>query len=146
LIVVLRNKNVKDNLTAPRTVFVVDDDPQLREALEGLLNSVNLNVETFESPQVFLKAFDPARAGCLVLDVRMPGMSGLELQRTLVSQDVHIPTVILTSYADTRITAEALQAGALSVIEKPYSPQNLLDQIQQALASYVSGNETKEVG
>jgi FixJ family two-component response regulator len=116
------------------TVVVVDDDPQLREALEGLLKSVDLNVESFESPEAFLEACDPSNVGCLVLDVRMPGMSGLELQRKLDSQGIRIPTLMLTAHADVPMAVESLKAGALDFIEKPYNPQSLLDRIQKILA------------
>lgn len=117
-----------------QTVFVVDDDPQVREAIELLLDSVGLKVETFESAQAFLQSFDPSQMGCLVLDVRMPEMSGLELQRKLISQGIYIPTLLLTAYAEVPMAVKALKAGALDFIEKPYSPQALLDQIQKALA------------
>ena len=116
------------------TVFVVDDDPQVREALSLLLDSVELNVETFPSAQAFLRSFDPARPGCLVLDVRMPEMSGLELQRILVFRGIRIPILILTAHAEVSMAVDALKAGALEFIEKPYSPQGLLDRIQNALA------------
>ena len=115
------------------TVFVVDDDPHVREALSLLLDSMDLNVETFPSAHAFLRSFDPARPGCLVLDVRMPGMSGLELQRNLVSQGIRIPILILTAHAEVPMAVDALKAGALEFIEKPYSPQGLLDRIQNAL-------------
>ena len=127
-------QDVKAACTDPQVVFVVDDDPQVREAIELLLDSVDLKVETFESAQAFLQSFDPAQSGCLVLDVRMPGMSGLEMQRKLISEGIHIPTLLLTAHAEVPMAVEALKAGALDFIEKPYSPQALLDQIQKALA------------
>ena len=126
--------DAKTGAIDPPTVFVVDDDPQVREALSLLLDSMDLNVETYPSAQAFLQSFDPARPGCLVLDVRMPGMSGLELQRDLSSRGVHIPVLLLTAYAEVPMAVDALKAGALDFIEKPYSPQRLLDRIQNALA------------
>ena len=117
----------------PPTVFVVDDDPQVREAIELLLDSVGQRVETCHSAQAFLRSFDSARPGCLVLDVRMPGMSGLELHRHLISKGIHIPTLLLTAHAEVAMAVEALKAGVLDFIEKPYSPQGLLDRIQNAL-------------
>lgn len=125
---------MKNSATDSPTVFVVDDDPQVREAISLLLESVSLNVETFDSARAFLQAFDPKCRGCLVLDVRMPGMSGLELQRKLVSQGIRIPTLVLTAYGEVPMAVEALKAGAVDFIEKPYSPQVLLDEIQQLLA------------
>ena len=119
--------------TAVPTVFVVDDDLHLRKALSLLLDSVDINVETFESAQAFLKAFDPDRVGCLVLDIRMPGMSGLELQEILVSRGIQIPTLVLTAHAEIPMAVEAVRAGAMEFIEKPYSPQILLDCINRAL-------------
>ncbi len=126
--------DVKISADNPPTVYVVDDDPQVREAISLLLESVDLTVETFESAETFLQSFGPARPGCLVLDVRMPGMSGLELQQKLVSEGIHIPTLLLTAHAEVSMAVEVLKAGTLNFIEKPYSPQDLLDRIQKALA------------
>ena len=127
-------QDTKTDCTEPQVVFVVDDDPQVREAIELLLDSVDLKAETFESAQAFLQSFDPTRSGCLVLDVRMPGMSGLEMQRKLIADGIDIPILLLTAHAEVPIAVETLKAGALDFIEKPYSPQALLDQIQKALA------------
>ena len=127
-------RDVKTGAIDPPTVFVVDDDPQVREALSLLLDSMDMNVETFPSAQAFLQSFDPARPGCLVLDIRMPGMSGLELQQELIARSIHIPILLLTAHAEVPIAVDALKAGALDFIEKPYSPQRLLDRIQDALA------------
>ncbi len=123
--------DVKNSADNPPTVYVADDDPQVREAISLLLESVDLTVETFESARAFLQSFGPARPGCLVLDVRMPGMSSSELQRILVSRGIHIPTLLLTAHAEVPTAVEALKAGALDFIEKPYSPQGLLDRIQR---------------
>lgn len=122
-----------DSTDSP-TVFVVDDDPQLREAIALLLESVDIKSETFASAPDFLESFDPASPGCLVLDVRMPEMSGLELQRQLVSHGIRIPILLLTAHAEVPMAVEAMKAGALDFIEKPYAPQILLDHIQHAIA------------
>ena len=117
-----------------QTVFVIDDDPQVREAIGLLVESVGLKVEAFDSAQAFLRSFDPPRPGCLVLDVRMPGISGLELHRHLVSRGIRIPTLLITAHAEILMAVEALKSGVVDFIEKPYSPQGLLDRIQKALA------------
>ena len=127
-------EDAKTGAADPQTVFVIDDDPQVREAIGLLAESVGLKAETFDSAQAFLRSFDPPRPGCLVLDVRMPGMGGLELHRRLVSRGVRIPTLLLTAHAEVPMAVEALKSGVVDFIEKPYSPQGLLDRIQKALA------------
>lgn len=117
------------------TVFVVDDDPAMRQSLRWLIESVNLAVETFPAAPEFLSGYDPNRPGCLVLDVRMPGMSGLDLQEELNRRRIDIPIIILTGYAEVPTAVRALKGGALDFIEKPFSDQLLLDRIQQAIAS-----------
>jgi two-component system, LuxR family, response regulator FixJ len=119
---------------AEPTVFVVDDDDGVRRGLSLLLSSVGLRVETFPGAQEFLQAFDPERTGCLVLDVRMPGMSGLELQERLKADHSDIPIIILTGHGDVQMAVRAVQAGAVDFIEKPFREQMLLDRIQQAMA------------
>ncbi len=121
-------------MPAPQaTVFVVDDDPAVRKSLETLLKSVGLPVETFRSAQEFLAGYEPERAGCLILDVRMPGMSGLELQRTLRERGMDIPTIIVTGHGDVPVAVRALKDGALEFLEKPFSKQMLLEHIREAL-------------
>lgn len=115
------------------TVFVVDDDPGVREGVRILLRSVQRNVELFPSAQAFLDSWDPARSGCVVLDVRMPGSSGLDLQAQLRSQGHDIPIVIITGHGDVPAAVQALKAGAIDFIEKPFSDQVLLDRIDQAI-------------
>lgn len=115
------------------TVFVVDDDPAMRESLRWLIESVGLRVETFATGSEFLQHYHPARGGCLVLDVRMPGMSGLELQEKLRAQGVTLPVIILTGHADVPMAVRALKAGAMDFVEKPFSDQLLLDRIQHAI-------------
>ena len=115
------------------TVFIVDDDDGVRKGLTLLLTSVGLKVETFSGAHEFLRAFHPARPGCLVLDVRMPGMSGLELQEKLRSDGIETPVIILTGHGDVPMAVRAVQTGAVDFIEKPFREQVLLDRIQQAL-------------
>jgi len=116
------------------TVLVVDDDPDARQSLEFLIRSVGLNIRSYPSAADFLDSPDLESAGCLVLDLRMPGMSGLELQERLNEMNVGIPIILLTAYAEVPIAVKAMKAGAVDVIQKPYSQQVLLDRIQQALA------------
>jgi RNA polymerase sigma factor (sigma-70 family) len=116
------------------TVFIVDDNPAIRKSLRWLIESVGLQVQTHESAQDFLDRYDPSRPGCVVLDVRMPGLSGLELQETLRERDIDIPIIIVTGYADVPMAVRAMRAGAVDFIEKPVSDQLLLDDIQRAIA------------
>jgi FixJ family two-component response regulator len=117
----------------PATVFVVDDDEAVRTSLRLLLKSVGLPVETFASAQEFLDQFDPDRAGCLVLDIRMPGMSGLELQQHLNDRHSIMPIVFITGHGDVPMAVEAMQAGAVDFIQKPFRDQDLIDRINRAL-------------
>jgi FixJ family two-component response regulator len=119
------------------TVFVVDDDDAVRRFLSGLIASVGLNVETYASAQEFLDAYERGRAGCLVLDIRMPGMSGLELQKELVERNIQIPVIILTGHGDVQIAVQTMKAGAFDFIEKPFNNELLLDRIQKAMAQQV---------
>jgi two-component system response regulator FixJ len=115
------------------TVFVVDDDAAVRQSLALLVRSVGLNVEAFASAQDFLAIFSPTLAGCLVLDIRMPGMSGLDLQRTLEERGSHLPIIFITGHGDVAMAVHAMRTGALDFIEKPFRDQELLDRIHQAL-------------
>ncbi len=117
----------------PATVFIVDDDQEVRQALALLMESVGLRVETFESGNDFLQQFDPDRPGCMILDVRMPGMSGLELQARLAAEIVHPPVIIITGHGDVPMAVRAVQAGAVDFIEKPFNDQALLDSVHRAL-------------
>ena len=117
----------------PATVFVVDDDDAVRTSLRLLLKSVGLPVETFGSAQEFLDAFEADRAGCLVLDIRMPGMSGLELQQRLNEMHAIVPIVFITGHGDVPMAVEAMQHGAVDFIQKPFRDQDLIDRINQAL-------------
>jgi two-component system, LuxR family, response regulator FixJ len=115
------------------TVFVVDDDAPVRDALKLLLRSVGHRVEAFPSAQDFLDAYHDDRPGCLVLDVRMPGMSGLELQERLNERGAILPIIFITGHGDVPMAVEALQAGALDFLQKPFRDQELLDRIARAL-------------
>ena len=117
----------------PATVFVVDDDEAVRTSLRLLLKSVGLPVETVASAQEFLDQFDPSRAGGLVLDIRMPGLSGLELQLHLNGRHSIMPIVFITGHGDVPMAVEAMQAGAVDFIQKPFRDQDLIDRINRAL-------------
>jgi len=115
---------------AEAVVFVVDDDPAVREALCGLIRSVGLRAEAFASAQDFLNSPRPDAAACLVLDVRMPGLSGLDLQRELAGR---IPIIFITGHGDIPMSVRAMKAGAAEFLPKPFRDQDLLDAIGQAL-------------
>ncbi len=116
------------------TVFVVDDDISVRDALTNLLRSVGLGVETFESAEEFLASARSAAPGCLVVDVRLPGCSGLELQRHLAESDVHMPVILITAHGDIPMSVRALKRGAVDFLSKPFRDKDLLDAVQEALA------------
>jgi RNA polymerase sigma factor (sigma-70 family) len=115
------------------TVFVVDDDQAMRHSLEWLIESVGLRVRTFGSADEFLQSCYPGQAGCLLLDVRMPGMSGLELQSYLAHREIRLPVIIITGHGDIAMAVKAMQAGALNFIEKPFNDEALLSSIRAAL-------------
>jgi two-component system response regulator FixJ len=115
------------------TVYIVDDDDAVREALGALLGSVCLSFQSFASAEAFLTVASPHMRGCLLLDVRMPGMSGLELQRKLQEQGIALQIVIITGHGDVPMAVRALKAGASDFIEKPFNEQDLLDRIQTCL-------------
>jgi FixJ family two-component response regulator len=120
-------------MSESETVFVVDDDAAVRDSLELLLRSMDLPVETFASGTEFLEAYRPETAGCLVLDVRMPGISGVELQEKLAALGSNLPIIFITGHGDVPMAVRALKAGAVDFIQKPFSDQDLLDKIHQAL-------------
>jgi two-component system response regulator FixJ len=115
------------------TIFIVDDDAAVRDALKLLLRSVGQAVETYASAQEFLDAYSEDRPGCLVLDIRMPGMSGLELQQKLNEKHSILPIIFITGHGDVPMAVEAMQAGAVDFIQKPFRDQDLIDRINQAL-------------
>src|SRR6185437_9634694 len=114
-------------------VFIVDDDASVRRSIQDLLSSVALRSETFATPQEFLDSESADRAGCLVLDVRLPGMSGLECHRLLAEAGVTIPTIFITGHGDIPMSVRAMKSGAVEFLTKPFRPQELLDAVQQAL-------------
>ncbi len=114
-------------------VYVVDDDESVREAIQSLIRSVGLHVEAFASAQDFLRSKRPDVPGCLVLDIRLPGFSGLQLQRKLADADFRIPIVFMTGHGDIPMTVKAMKAGAVEFLTKPFRDQDLLDAIQQAI-------------
>lgn len=116
------------------TVFVVDDDAGVRDSISELVESVGLHSESYSSAMEFLEAWKPGRSGCLVLDVRMPEMSGLALQRTLGENGFSLPIIMLTGHGDVPIAVEAMKAGAFDFLQKPYREQALLDSINAALS------------
>jgi len=118
---------------ANATVVVIDDDPEVREALQGLLRTVGLRAELFASVTDFLNSARPDLPGCLVLDVRLPGRSGLEFQNDLAKAQVHLPIIFVTGYADVPMSVRAMKAGAVEFLTKPIRPQELLDAIHRAI-------------
>lgn len=116
------------------TVFVVDDDAAMRESLRFLVESVGLDVETFERAEDFLERYDAERPGCLILDVRMPEVSGLELQERLAEYGSGLPIIMVTGYGDVPMAVRAMRNGAVDFIEKPFSDQHLIDRVQEAIA------------
>ena len=124
-------------------VFVVDDDDAVRESLAFLLKSVGLRVESFASAQDFLKQYNAARAGCLVLDIRMPGMSGLELQEKLKQMESMLPIIFITGHGDVPMAVKAIKAGAADFVQKPFRDQELIDRIREVLEEDASARVEK---
>ena len=118
---------------AEPTVFIVDDDAQMRESLRNLIRSVGLRVELFASAQEFVQSQHPDAPSCLVLDVRMPGLSGLDLQKQASEADLEIPIIFMTGHGDIPMSVRAMKAGAVEFLTKPFRDQDLLDAIQEAL-------------
>lgn len=118
---------------AEPTVFIIDDDEGYRDSVQELVSSVGLPTETFSSALDFLQAFNPARPGCLVLDVRMARMSGLALQERLVAMGARIPIVFISGHGDIAMAVKAVKDGAVDFVQKPYREQQLLDAIDEAL-------------
>src|ERR1700726_3628353 len=118
---------------APPMVFVIDDDALVRAAIQGMLKSVGLRAETFGTPQEFLRSKRPDGPSCLILDVRLPGVSGLDFQRELVNTGVQIPIIFITGHGDIPMTVKAMKSGAVEFLTKPFRDQDLLDAIHQAL-------------
>jgi len=120
-------------MTSACVVFVVDDDPSVRASLKFLVSTVGLQVESFDSAEAFLNKKPPDGPSCLVLDVRLRGMSGLDLQRELAARDLRIPIVFITGHGDIPMSVRAMKAGAVEFLSKPFRDQDLLDAIRAAL-------------
>jgi FixJ family two-component response regulator len=125
-------KEARTLLNSP-VVFVVDDDASVREALDSLIRSAGLRVETFSSPRDFLQHQRPQTPACLVLDIRLPGRSGLEVQRELAQRDCSLPIIFITGHGDIPMSVQAMKAGAAEFLTKPFRDQDLLDAIHAAL-------------
>lgn len=124
---------IDENPSVTPTVFVIDDDPAMRKSLTWLIESVNLNVEAYESASAYVEKHDPARPGCILLDVRMPGLSGLDLQQHLREIRSLTPIIVMTGHADVPMAVRALKNGAFDFIEKPFNDQVLLESVQKAI-------------
>lgn len=139
----------KDNPADKPTVFVVDDDEPVRDSLRMLMRSVGLNAETFSGAAEFLAAYDPDHPGCLVLDIRMPGMSGMELQDKLNEIHAILPIIFITGHGDVPMAVKAIQYGAADFIQKPFRDQDLLDRINKAIEQDASNRaqllETRDI-
>ncbi len=117
------------------TVFVVDDDEAIRDSLDVLLKTVGLNATTFGSGDEFLEAYDAGWEGCILLDIRMPGTSGMEVQKRLAESGCRLPIIFITGHGDIPMAVEAMHVGAFDFIQKPFRDQDLLDRIDEALAT-----------
>ena len=133
------------------TVFVVDDDEAVRDSLCRLFSSVDLAAETFPSGEKFLASCRPGKAGCLVIDLRMPGMGAFEVQKEMGARAIDLPTIFITGYGDVETGVRAMKAGAVDFIQKPFSEQDLLEMVQKAIAQsvavlkkYAAFKETRE--
>jgi two-component system response regulator FixJ len=141
---------VKKDIPADKpTVFIVDDDEPVRDSLKMLMRSVGLSAETFAGAAEFLEAYDPDRPGCLVLDIRMPGMSGMELQDKLNEIHAILPIIFITGHGDVPMAVKAIQYGAADFIQKPFRDQDLLDRINKAIEQDASNRsqllETRDI-
>ncbi len=115
------------------TVFLVDDDPAVRNALECLMDAAQLRYRSFDTAEAFLDACDPDQPGCLVLDIRMPGISGLQLQEALTDRNIILPVIFLTGHGNVAMSAQAFRRGAVDFLEKPFNENILLDRIVEAI-------------
>lgn len=127
------------------TVFIVDDEEAVRDSLQWLLESSGLSVALFDSAEAFLSSYKPDQPGCLVVDVRMPGMSGLELQERLVEQHYSIPVIFITGHGDVPMAVQAVKHGAVDFLEKPFNDKELLQIIQRCLEQDRQHRERKQL-
>lgn len=125
-------------------VYIVDDDEAVRKSLVLLLKSTGYTSKACASAQEFLDCYDPSRLSCMLLDIRMPGMSGLELQENLLSRGIHIPVIIMTGHGDVSLAVRTMKAGAKDFIEKPFHKQVLLDMIEQSMEDEIENNKHRE--
>jgi len=124
-----------ERLEKTKMVAILDDDDSMRSALEGLLKAVGLQAQAFASAEEFLKSGQQHQTACLIADIRMPGMSGLELQAQLNAEHCRIPTIFITAHGDTKMRMQALRAGAVEFLSKPFDDEVLLESVRAALAS-----------
>ena len=131
-------------------IHVVDDDEALRDSMTWMLEGNNYKVATYDSADAFLRVISPVMVGCVVLDVRMPGMSGLELQQALIARGCHLPIVFITGHGDVELAVQAMKRGAFDFLEKPFKDQRLLDVVSAALrqreADLVSSERAQQAG
>lgn len=125
-------------------VFIIDDDEAVREGLKWLIESVELKAQTYVSAQEFLEKYEAGPPGCLLVDIRMPGMSGLALQQVLKSRSFDLPIIILTGHGNVTMAVDAMKAGAFDFIEKPFQNQRLLDRVQDAIDDSIRKNIDNE--
>ncbi|WP_100639579.1 response regulator transcription factor [Marinobacter salexigens] len=121
---------IKDNA---QTVFVIDDDMDVRDSLKWLLESVGLNVQTYENALAFFEAFDTSASGCIIMDVRMPGLSGINAQKRLSEYNIELPVIMISAHGNVDMAVTALTQGAVTFIEKPFDDQLLIDHVHSAL-------------
>src|SRR5919201_452988 len=125
---------LEDFMATEPTVFLVDDDPEMLKAITRTVASAGWPVQTYLSGEEFLRAYEPTQAGCVVLDMRMPRVSGLRVQETLTARQAHIPVIFVTGYGEVAAAVRAMKAGAMDFLEKPFSEQMLLACIEHAMA------------
>lgn len=138
------NATTRESKTLDATVFIVDDDEAMRRGIEFLMQSAGLPARTFESAQAFLDTYQAGTPGCLLLDVRMVGMSGLDLLELLRKRQVHMPVIMVTAYADVPMAVRAMQSGACDFIEKPFEASQLLERVHKALAQELAARADQE--
>lgn len=124
-------------------VFVVDDDEDVRDSLQWLLESVDLNVRSYESAQAFMDAYPQGQSGCVLMDVRMPGLSGLSAQKKLPEYEIDIPLIMISAHGNVDTAVTAMTQGARTFLEKPFNDQSLIDHVQKALAQDLAQRESR---
>ena len=134
---------IDDRKNRRPTVIVIDDDHSVREALKGLFESVGLSAETYGSVKEFIAADDPEKAGCIVLDIRLPGQSGLEFQEALAQSDLPRSVVLISAHVDVPMAVRAMKAGAIDVLTKPVREQDLLEAVNRAIANDAARREER---